>query len=348
LEGLHYLAQGVRRYPSEVFVGPADKQRLVNRAGANASHIELGFAGQWPDAGSLAFELKIDVGAAPTNRRPEDFPASPEPAFQIRYAVGGEYTGWLGDRPLGYDAHERARFRDLGSEILYRFDARRLAEPSYSDEVIPRLEYDGYGVATVLNHLQTSQPERFAKVVTDLQRVVPSVRSVRSVRTSVPRSRRQTIVIDGKTVVHDIVEALMGQGLRLDFAHASDIDGAHVSAGTLLALGIFTALASLDGPALVLLDDLEQGLHPLAQADLVAALRAILEARPELQIVATSHSPYLVDQCTPDEVVVLAVRQDGSNVCRRLTELPSYERWKESMLPGEFWSFAGKDWVEAP
>jgi predicted ATPase len=119
-----------------------------------------------------------------------------------------------------------------------------------------------------------------------------------------------------------------------------------VSDGTLLVLGLLTVLVGTDDrPHLILLDDLDHGLHPKAQRDLVALLRKLLEQKPEMQIVATTHSPYLLDHLSPDEVRLTTRRSDGSVACARLDEHPDFGHWKEAMTPGEFWSMVGEKWV---
>lgn len=65
-----------------------------------------------------------------------------------------------------------------------------------------------------------------------------------------------------------------------------------------------------------------------------------------LQIIATSHSPYILDKLEPNEVRVTGLGEDGSVVIAPLTDHPAYEKWKDSMTPGEFWSHTGEDWLK--
>jgi len=44
---------------------------------------------------------------------------------------------------------------------------------------------------------------------------------------------------------------------------------------------------------------------------------------PELQIIATTHSPYLLDQLRPEEVRLLALDEAGRSVCGSLTAHPA-------------------------
>jgi predicted ATPase len=131
----------------------------------------------------------------------------------------------------------------------------------------------------------------------------------------------------------------------LDLKGAPDIPAPLASEGTLLVIGLLTALWTEPRPRLLLLDDIDKALHPRAQFELVAQLRKVLEMDPELQIIATSHSPYLLDHFDAQDVLVTAVRPDGSTACARLTDHPDFERWKSTTRPGELWSFLGEDWI---
>jgi len=118
-----------------------------------------------------------------------------------------------------------------------------------------------------------------------------------------------------------------------------------VSEGTLLVLGLLAGLYASGRPNLVLLDDLDKGLHPKAQRDLISLLREFLDKNPDLQILATTHSPYMLDSMEPSEVRMTFLREDGTTVCAALASHPKFEKWKDEMAPGEMWSLFGEKWV---
>ena len=88
----------------------------------------------------------------------------------------------------------------------------------------------------------------------------------------------------------------------------------------------------------------DQGLHPEAQARLVTALRRLLAGRPGLQLVCTSHSPYLLDHVEPSEVQVMSWA-DGRVSAARLDLHEDWPRWQGKLQTGEFWQSVGEDWV---
>ena len=142
-----------------------------------------------------------------------------------------------------------------------------------------------------------------------------------------------------------VFKTFTGEEIRLDFVGAKDVPASMVSEGTLIVLGILSVLVGPNRPKLLLLDDLDRGLHPKAQRELIGQLRSIQQLDPELQIVATSHSPYLLDNLGAREVRLTALQADGSTACARLDEHPDFEKWKDEMAPGEFWSLVGESWV---
>jgi predicted ATPase len=199
-----------------------------------------------------------------------------------------------------------------------------LAEPS-SKNVVEALPSDGEGLPTLLGLLKLQNFDRFQEIVRQLREIVPSVRGI------TPQLSKSA---------NDIIFELL-----VDMEGADQVPAAALSEGTLLTLGLLTAVSSQPGSPLVLIDDLERSLHPKALGNLVAQIRAVQEQRSGLQIVATSHSPYLLDHFRAEEVLLTNCDADGYAVVKSLTEHPEYKEWKGFMATGEFWSSVGEDWL---
>lgn len=251
--------------------------------------------------------------------------------------------GEIDDQPIG-DNPNLLWARTPASAILLRLDARRLADPSYSEEETPRLAEDGYGLATVLSTLKLSSTERFRELEEAARRIVPSLKRIGFKRTRIEEHTQRALTVEGQKVLVSEKQILIGDELLLDFSDASDLPAHAASEGTLLVLGLLATLYGPTCPRLILIDDLERALHPKAQQDLVAGLRAAIEAAPDIQVIATTHSPYLVDALRPEEVVVLARDRDGTVAAKRLRDHPKADLL-EALTTGEFWSAEGEDWV---
>jgi predicted ATPase len=112
-----------------------------------------------------------------------------------------------------------------------------------------------------------------------------------------------------------------------------------------MTLALLTLLYSPECPSLVLIDDIETALHPKAQRELVVQLRKLLDLRPELQILFTTHSPYLLDQLKPEEIWLLAIDEQGVSHAKRMRDHPEAEEWLNVLSTGEFWGAEGEAWV---
>lgn len=217
-----------------------------------------------------------------------------------------------------------------------------LSAPSYNKapEEPARLAWDGGGLASVLADMALRTPEVFQGIQEAAREVVPALERIRLRPAKVYPSADETSERHAPW--------FPGHQVVLDFKGAPDVMAPLASEGTLLTIGLLTALHAEPQPRLILLDDVDQALHPRAQGELVAQIRRVLAERPDLQIVATSHSPYLLDHFSPEEVLITATRPDGSTACASLSQHPDLARWQDTAKTGELWSFVGEDWVLAP
>jgi predicted ATPase len=207
------------------------------------------------------------------------------------------------------------------------------------------MEPDGRGLASVLAYLSSNEPTRFEELQSALRGVIPSVARVRTPRAKVVVPVSEIVEVNGKSYSRREDREYWGNRVEFDMVAAPDISADLASEGTMLVLGILAAIIGPNRPHLMLLDDIDRALHPKAQGDLVALLRKLLEAYPGLQIVATSHSPYLLDHLKPEEIRLTMLEKDGSVAVRKLEDHPQFDRWREEMEPGEFWSMVGESWI---
>jgi len=215
-------------------------------------------------------------------------------------------------------------FRMKPSSVL-SLDAARLASPSIPRVVSMVMPADGDGLASILANLYLQHPSRYKELIEQLKMIIPRVVDVRIRRIKLK---------------NEVAEELL-----FDMQGADAVPAFAISGGTLITLGLLTVIAAPEPPQLVLIDELERGLHPKALGDLVSQLRRLQEQNPELQIVATSHSPYLLDHFKAEEILLTSLDEEGYAAVKPLTDHPEYEPWKDLMAPGEFWSTVGEKWV---
>ena len=98
----------------------------------------------------------------------------------------------------------------------------------------------------------------------------------------------------------------LSHGYQSTFAWIADLIG-HV------LLESKTKLDTTDMEGLVLLDEIDLYLHPAWQATFITALRRVF---PKMQFVATTHSPVVLAELAPHEIVRLIVDPESGDVTR--------------------------------
>lgn len=268
------------------------------------------------------------------------------PIEESGLTVSGEWGGRGFPVKTSFDEDPEAEFNPplsrlramLGSTAVLRFEPGRLVAPSYSSEERPGIQSDGSGLASVLAYLKLSHDEVFDEIEAALRQIVPTVRRI--------RIDRAPVTITKPTADGLWEQKVWGNRVILDMRGAKGVSADAAGEGTLMALGLLAVVMGDAQPRLVLLDDIEMGLHPAAQGKLIEVLRKIQQRDPGLQIVATSHSPFVLNYLDPKEVRMTFLAENGFARCEKMTAHPEFERWKDMMSPGEFWSTVGESWLE--
>jgi predicted ATPase len=226
---------------------------------------------------------------------------------------------------------------ELGKSIILNPNTTAMARASYGASLNPMIDSDGRGLATVCANFHLEYPEYFERVQEQMRRVIPSLKRFRI------RRAETTNYIGGH---EPIGPAVFGDELVFDFENAPNIPANRVGGGILVSLCVLiVAMRISQEPFLLLIDNLERGLHPMTTQDLANALRDLQKEFPNLQIVATTHSTYLLDAFEVKEVRVTALDPQRGTVIACLSEAPDFEKWNAVLKTGELWSHMGEKWV---
>ncbi|WRH67250.1 MAG: AAA family ATPase [Planktothrix sp. GU0601_MAG3] len=334
LQALHYLSR-LASYDYSSFANIFKYERspefLITTGQNNMSVIGSGFWGYHnPRNWEASYQWKQGVN-------PPWFPKASWKVDQNQ----GNVKGWDSSLSNAKDPIPQV----LRYSVHLKLVATNLAKAAYSDAIMPRVEFDGSGLAPTLDYLRNEAPDQFQSLQEMLKRIVPGVREVGVRRAKVKVNRQRLIEVDGKSISYEESQEMAGQEVVLDMNTGERIPAHAISEGTTLTLGLLTVLMSPKQPNLVLLDDIEQGLHPKAQRELMTVFKEIIQANNNLQIIFSTHSPYIVDELTPSQVHILSNTNSGFTCCKRLDEHPDVEWAKKTLTTGEFWDAEGEDWV---
>jgi predicted ATPase len=222
----------------------------------------------------------------------------------------------------------------IGRSALYRFRADQVSASAYGDKPEVAVAEDGAQTAVVLADLKLADDERFDRIEEALRKLVPSLERLRIAPAMVEHRSSSSPV--------------RGSKVYFDFRGAKNVPGHHASQGTLVVLALLTVLHGPNRPSLILLDDFDHSLHPRAQMELVRMSKELLalDEFKDTQIIATTHSPFVLDEVSPAEVIAFALRDDGTVAAKPLSEHPDAPRVNGSLKAGELWTLdAERDWV---
>lgn len=307
-----------------VLVGPnGSGKSSVFRALRLLEAFSRGPVSGWePDVGPWSesrpqLELGVDGRSAATD-------------WSVELALGGPSSGLQWE--VEGTRQAKGTHGDVPTEILDALRTR-LVGPLTAEEIAAprgmpseRFEQGTSGAMTVavLVLLKLSDDERFERIEADLRALIPGFK----------RLRIQPVGSRGE------------QQLLYEFANGTRILAPNASTGTLFATAILTAIHGPGQPRILLLDDLETGLHPSAQMALMEVLRKALEENPDIQFLLSTQSPYVVDAVEPSQVRVFALDAKGAVVVRSLAEHPEARHLAGRLTTGQLWSLDDESkWV---
>jgi len=193
----------------------------------------------------------------------------------------------------------------LSSMFFLDPDPRRMREYSFVQE--KQLKRDGSALSSVLRHLteEMDQKERVLEMI----RALPEQDISDITYLSTPRGE----------VMVQLHETFGGQTMPREAALLSD--------GTLRALAVAAALLSVDEGSLVVIEEIDNGVHPSRAEMLLSNIQEIARDR-QLRVLLTTHNPALLDaippEAIPDTVACYRDPEKGDSRLIRLEDLESY------------------------
>ena len=110
-----------------------------------------------------------------------------------------------------------------------------------------------------------------------------------------------------------------------------------VSDGVILSLAFLALAHNPTPPNILLVEEPENGVHHASLKDIVGTLKKLTEEKG-VQVILTTHSPYLLDLVEPEEVRVFTKDDEGAVHAKKMSEAPEVEDMKKHFMTGEIWS----------
>jgi predicted ATPase len=213
----------------------------------------------------------------------------------------------------------------IGDIAYYRLNPSSLRYPSAIS--FRRLAETGEGLATFLDDLLRRDRGAFIGFEKSFYSRFPYY---------------ETIVID-KTKIRDESGSFSQDAfvLKLRPVKGAVLSVESVSDGVMLSMAYLALAASPNPPAILLIEEPENGIHPGSLKDVVATLRDLAEKK-KVQVVLTTHSPYLLDLVEPEDVRVFSKDEEGAVHAKKLSDFEDVEDMKKDFMSGEIWTILSK------
>lgn len=221
------------------------------------------------------------------------------------------------------EAWNGAKAGILGARI-FAFDHYSMGSPVSKDEG-PELSIGGGNLAAVLAHRKLSDPEGFAALESEAIRLMPEFSALR---------------------LRDLPQGKVELGLVLK-EDGEFVPAEGLSQGDLYMLALLALAFDRQPPAIVCIEDVDRGIHPRMLREIRDILyrlsypEAFGHKRKPVQVIATTHSPYLLDQFRdhPDEVVI-AEKHGRQATFSRLSDRSDINELLQDGSLGDIW-FSG-------
>ncbi|MCG3128490.1 MAG: hypothetical protein CHACPFDD_03379 [Phycisphaerae bacterium] len=235
------------------------------------------------------------------------------------WETGSEKGAWVD--PQASRGQLSPNVQEFFSRIrAFTFEAQVLKQPS-GVEPSPELGERGEKLASVIDNLKDLHPENFESFVAEVRRWLPEYDYVQLV----PKQNAKSVALRTVSGKHQIAAE--------DLSH-----------GTLIALALLLLSHLPEPPPLVCLEEPDRGLHPRLLRDVRDAIfrlchpESVGAARPAVQVLATTHSPYFLDLFREyPECVVIADKHDLEARFTRLIDRPDIDEILQQAPLGDAW-----------
>ncbi len=177
-----------------------------------------------------------------------------------------------------------------------------------------QLAKDGSNIAEYLLNIRDIDQDAFDGILETLQYVLPYARDLQP------------------TITSELERTVYLRLTEQDFK----IPGWLFSTGTLRILALLALLRHPHPPKLIVIEEIENGLDPRTIHLIVDEIRNAVEMG-RTQVIATTHSPYLLDLLDLSHIV-LVERIDGEPVFTRPASQKSLQNWVDRFGPGKLYT----------
>ena len=205
----------------------------------------------------------------------------------------------------------------------YCFAPSDLRQPSAVSGGAPQMTPSGLGFPSFLEDFLRADRKAFDRMEDAFRARFPDL------RISLPKEQRRDV---GPIPVEQ-----WNNVLRFPSEGKLELGADEVSDGAMLYLAFLAVCHQPNPPKTLMIEEPENGVHYKALKEIVEVLRSFGSERG-VQIILTTHSPYLPDFVEPEEVRIFEKDSEGAVTCRKMSDIPEVDHWRKHFNAGELWT----------
>lgn len=198
-------------------------------------------------------------------------------------------------------------FHDTSSTSMLR------KESDVQDNIY--LKYDGRNLAAFLYFIKVKHEKIYARIIATVKSIAPYI---------------DKFILEPSTLNKNEIEL---RWVDTDDSE-SNFSAYHLSDGTIRFIALATVLLQPNPPSVIIIDEPELGLHPLAIAKLAGMIQS---ASTRTQVIISTQSANLIDYFEPEDVITVdKSAEEKQSVFTRL-EAENLELWSNDYSLGDLW-----------
>lgn len=181
------------------------------------------------------------------------------------------------------------------------------------------LDFNGGNLAEYLLDIRARSTAAFDEIVESMKFVIPYGEDIQP------------------TVADDLERRVFLELVEVSRSGRYKVPGWLLSTGTLRVLALLALLRDPDPPPVIFVEELENGLDPRTVGLIVDEIRTAVRSG-RTQVIATTHSPYLLDLLTLDDLILVERGDDSTPKFFRPADDKSLQAWAEKFSPGRLYT----------
>ena len=202
----------------------------------------------------------------------------------------------------------------IGKTAFYQFEPNALRKPSGLHAVMERT---GEGFPTFLDDINRANRLIFGELERHFYARFPYYSNM--------------------TIDKGTFEGAQAFLLKFHTIHDETLSAEAVSDGVVLSLAFIALSHCPDPPKILLVEEPEASVHHANLKEILGTLRDLSENKG-VQVVLTTHSPYLLDLVQPEDVRIFRKGDDGAVNAIRMSDAPDMAELRKHFMTGEIWT----------